>query len=285
MKKQDTAKSIMRNLTLITVGAFILASGIKAVAVPHGFITGGMSGLSLLLFYASERLSPGGWYFLINIPVFALGWWLVSRRFFFYSLYGMLVLTAVMDLVAFAVPVKDPILAVLCAGTLVGAGSGIIFHSLGSVGGTDILAVLFNQKLNFPIGRFFFVFNLGLFSFGFGFLEVDSVLYSLAISYIASQVTDYFLSIFNQRKMVMVVSERSEAIAEAILHQLNRGATLLDGMGAYTRQPKRILMTVVNNYQIKRLEETVFAVDPDAFFIAENTFSVIGKGFSHRKTY
>ena len=285
MKKRITPKNIVWNLTLISVGAFILAVGIKAVAVPHGFITGGMSGLSLLLYYITGRLSPGGWYFLVNVPVFILAWWLVSRRFFFYSLYGMMVLTAVIDLVSFAVPVKDPLLAVLAAGAMVGAGSGIIFHSLGSVGGTDILAVLFNQKLNFPIGRFFFVFNLVLFSFGFSFLEVDAVLYSLAISFIASQVTDYFLSIFNQRKMILIISERSEAIAQAILHQFHRGATFIEGVGAYTQRPKRILMTVVNNYQLKRLEEAVFGVDPDAFFIAENTFNVIGKGFSHRKTY
>ncbi len=135
------------------------------------------------------------------------------------------------------------------------------------------------------MGRFFFMFNLTLFSFGLGFMKFDLVLYSLAMSFVTSQVMDYFLSMFNQRKMVLVISEESDRIAEAILHKLRRGATFLEGIGAYTGKRKKILLTVINNYQLKRMEEAVFTIDPDAFFITENTFNVLGKGFSRRKVY
>ena len=98
-------------------------------------------------------------------------------------------------------------------------------------------------------------------------------------------VLDYFLGIFNQRKMVMVISEKPDLIAAGVNKKLNRGATLLDGKGAFTGKKKQVIMTVVNNYQLKRLEEIVFTVDPDAFMITENTFNVLGKGFSKRKIY
>jgi uncharacterized membrane-anchored protein YitT (DUF2179 family) len=285
MKSYDTRYGLPWNMLLITIGASILGLGIKAVAIPHGFITGGTSGLGLLVYYATGLWTPGTWYLLLNIPIFIIGWCLVSRRFFYYSLYGMLVLAGVLDLISLRIPIHEPILAVLAAGCLVGAGSGIIFHSLGSVGGMDILAVLLNQRFNIPIGRLFFMFNMTLFTFSLGFLKVDQVLFSLAISFIVGQVTDYFLSIFNQRKLVLVISDRTEEMAGTILHTLKRGATFLEGTGAYTGKRKKILMTVINNHQLKRMEEAVFTIDPDAMVITENTFNVLGKGFSHRKIY
>jgi uncharacterized membrane-anchored protein YitT (DUF2179 family) len=277
--------SILWNLFLITTGTFLLGVGLKAIAIPHGFITGGMSGLGLLIYYSTHTLTPGAWYLIVNIPVFILGWLFVSRRFFFYSLYGAAALTAAIDLISFTIPVKDPVLALLAGGVLVGAGAGIVLRSLGSNGGTDIIGVILNQKFNIPIGRFSFVFNLVLFSAGFSIMEIDSMLYSLAMSFLTAQVVDYFLSMFSQRKMVLVISEKSGDIAPLVLEKLKRGATFLDGQGAYSGRPRKILMTVVHNLQLKRMEEIVFSIDPEAFMITENTFNVLGKGFSNRKVY
>jgi uncharacterized membrane-anchored protein YitT (DUF2179 family) len=283
--KRHYSQSIPYNLMLLTFGSVIFGIGVKAIALPHGFISGGLSGLSLLIYYWTGRLSPGSIYFLINIPIFVLGWRYVSRRFFFYSLYGMTILTLAIDLLTFQIPVQEPILAVLAGGALMGAGAGLTFHSMGSAGGNDVIAVILNQRFNVRIGTFFFAFNIALFAFSLGRLPIDLVLYSLALSYITSQVLDYFLNFSNQRKMALIISDSSSQIAMAILAKLGRGATLLDGRGAYTNQKKNVLLTVVNNFQLKRLEELVFNIDPQAFVIMENTFNVLGRGFSDRKTY
>jgi len=284
-KKRAVVFSVAWNLILLTAGAVVLAIGIKAIAIPHGFITGGFSGLSLLIYYVFKGLSPGIWYFVLNIPLFIAGWIFLSRRFFFYSLFGMVVLTLAIDLIPFTIPIHDKLLAALAAGALIGAGAGTYLHSFGSAGGSDIIAVILNQKFNVRIGRFYFYFNLILFGFSFGFLDIDLILFSLILSFVVSQVTDYFLSMFNQRKMVIIISDRSDLIAKTIFEKLNRGSTFLYGRGAYTGRRKKVIMTVVNNYQLKRVEEAVFNVDSDAFFITENTFNVIGKGFSRRKQY
>ena len=277
--------SVSYNLLLITAGSIIFGIGVKAVALPHGLITGGISGVALLLYYWTGLLTPGLWYFVLNVPIFFMGWWFVSRRFFFYSLYGMLMLTMAMDLVDFKIPVTEPMLAVLAGGTLIGTGAGIVLNSLGSGGGNDIIAIILNQKFNFRIGTFFFLFNISLFTFSLGRLPLDQVLFSLAMSFITSQMVDYFLGIFNQRKMVLIISEKSEAIAAEVLNRIHRGATFLEGRGAYSGRKKDVLLTVVNNYQLKRVEELVYNIDPEAFVIMENTFNVLGKGFSHRKVY
>jgi uncharacterized membrane-anchored protein YitT (DUF2179 family) len=146
--------SVSWNLLLITVGALVFAIGVKAIVVDKGFVTGGITGVALLAYYLSDALSPGIWYFIINIPLFAVGGALVSRRFFLYSIYGMIVSSLFMSLIRFTIPVHDPFLAVLAGGVVVGTGAGICFHSLGSLGGNDIVAIVLHQKFNLRMGTF-----------------------------------------------------------------------------------------------------------------------------------
>jgi uncharacterized membrane-anchored protein YitT (DUF2179 family) len=273
------------NLLLISVGSVIFGIGVKGIALPHGFISGGISGLSLLLYYWTGLLSPGVFYFLLNVPIFVLGWRFVSRRFFGYSLYGMVALTLAIELIEIHIAVQDPMLAALAGGCLIGAGAGLILHSLGSSGGNDVIAVILNQRFNVRMGTFFFSFNIGLLALSLGHLPVDLVLFSLAMSFVTSQVVDYLLNFGNKRKMALIVSDQSSRIAPEILSRLGRGATLLEGRGAYTGRKKEVLLTVINNFQLKRLEELVFRIDDQAFVIMEDTLNVIGKGFSKRKTY
>ena len=277
--------SISWNLFLITVGAIVFSIGLNGIAIPHRFITGGTTGVSLLLYYFTGTLSPGIWYFVINIPIFLIGWLFVSRRFFFYSIYGTLVFSAAIDRISLQIPIHDPFLALLAAGIILGAGAGITLHSLGSAGGNDIIAIILNQKLNIRMGTFYMAFNLVLFTFSFGVINTDTVLYSMALAFVISQVLDYVLTISNQRKMVLIISDKSSEIAQDIMKKLQRGVTFLNGSGGYSGQPKKIVLAVVNNYQLKRLEETVFTWDASAFMITENTFNVLGKGFSRRKIY
>ena len=283
--KRDYTYSVPWNLGLLTLGACIVGFAISAIAVPHGLITGGVSGLGMLLYYTVGGPSPGVWYLILNVPIFILGWLTVSRRFFLYSLFGMAAVTAAIEAVTYVAPIRDPMLAALAGGTLFGAGVGIALRSLGSSGGMDIVAVYLNNRWNLRIGQISFAFNLILLGFAMTFLDVDRTLFSLAMLFVSALVADYFLSLFNQRKMVLIISDKHEAIAEAVLKVIHRGATYLDGTGAYTGEPKKVLLTVVNNIQLKRLEETVYTIDPGAFTIIGNTFNVLGRRFSRRKVY
>ncbi len=282
---QQMTYSVPWNLFLITVGASILSLGLKGVIIPHGMITGGFSGLGILFFYFSDTMSPGLWYLVLNLPVFILGWKFISKRFLLYSFYGMIIITAFMDLLSWNAGIQDPWLAALAGGSLVGMGAGMIFRSLGSGGGNDIISIILNQKLGIRIGTYNFLFNLFLFGFSFGTLETDLILYSVASSYISSQVIDYAMTLFNQRKMMFIISSKPRAIADEIMNRQNKGVTFLKGEGGYTGKEKNVILTVVNPFQIKRIEEIVFQEDPDAFLITENTFNVLGKGFSKRRVY
>ncbi|MBF0233201.1 MAG: YitT family protein [Desulfamplus sp.] len=284
-ERKQLISSVFWNMALLFAGSVIFSIGLNGIIIPRGFITGGISGVCLLIYYVTGILSPGIWYFIINIPLFILGWVFISRRFFFYSLYGMIVLSFCMDMVSFQINIKDSFLAILAGGTILGVGGGVTLHSLGSLGGLDIIGILLNQKFGVRIGTFFFAFNMILFVSSFGTLETDLVLYSIALSFVTSQVLESVLTMFNQRKMILIISKQSEYIAKVITEDLQRGATFLNGIGVYSGEAKKIILTVVHNYQLKRLEEAVLAIDPEAFMITENTFNVLGRGFSKPKIY
>jgi uncharacterized membrane-anchored protein YitT (DUF2179 family) len=273
------------NLLLLTTGALLVAFAIKSVAVPHGLLTGGVSGLGLLFYYRLPQLEPGAWYFLLNVPIMLLGLKLVSRRFVLYSLYGMAATSLFIDRIAYTLPVGDPWLAVLACGVTLGAGIGVALRSLGSTGGADILAVIMRERYNMPIGRFEFLFNLGIFAAGLAFLKLEAVLYSVAMNFLVGWVADACLSMFSERRMALIISERPEAILQAVLHSLGRGATVLEARGGWSGEPRQVVLTMLNNIEQKRLEELIYGIDPGAFTIMGSGFNVLGQGFSERKVY
>jgi uncharacterized membrane-anchored protein YitT (DUF2179 family) len=280
-----SALAIAWNLFLLTFGAAVFSVGVNCIVLGKGLIAGGISGLALLAYYLTGVLGPGIIYFLLTLPLMVLGWVTLSRRFILYTLYGMGVLSLFMYLFPMKVLIPDPLLAAVFGGAVMGAGSGIMLRSVGSAGGTDILAIWLNQKYNLRIGQFNFLFNLAVFSTGLAFYDVTLALYSIILAFTNSLLMDYFLALFNQRKMVFIISNKPDAIAKDIITRLHRGATFLHGTGAYTGRERRVILTITNTMQIKRLEELVFSHDPNAFFVVENTFNVLGEGFSRRKVY
>ncbi len=282
---KDFTYSPLWNIFLLSVGSALFSIGMKGIALEHNFISGGVFGLSLLLHYTFPFLSPGILYFLLNIPLFAISWIFVGRRFFFYSLYSMVFTSVFYEMVNVYIDIHHQLYAAVACGVITGAGGGIILRSLGSGGGLDIIAVLLNQRFNIGVGKFYFFFNALLFSVSALELSNDLLIASLIMVFISSVVVEYVLSMFSQRKIVFVISDASHEIARLLMENLRLGATFIQGRGAFTGSEKDILMTVINNIQLKRLEELVFTKDPKALFIVENTFNVLGSSFSKRKMY
>lgn len=285
MLQKDFTYSILWNCFLIVFGTLICVIGLKGIADPHGFVPGGLFGLAFYIYYLSDWMNPGVIFALLNIPMFIIGKLFISGRFLAYSFLAMAVASVSYNLIQVDLGIVNQLYAAVICGVFVGIGSGVVLRSLGSCGGIDIIAVILYQKFNIGMGKFFMVFNLVLFSFSFLTMNTDLVIASIISVFVTSICMDYALSMFNQRKMVLVVTDKGECISQEILDKLKIGATFINGQGAYTGQDKKILMTIINNIQLKRLEEIVFTKDEKALFIVENTFNVIGSTFSKRKIY
>lgn len=285
IKMRSVTFGIPWNVMMLTFGSFLIAFSVKAVAVPHGLLTGGMSGIALLCYYAFGGLSTGQWYLLLNLPVFVMGWVFVSRRFFFYSLYGMVAVSVFIDVIDYAMPIQDIWLAVMTGGGIMGAGVGVALRSLGSTGGSDILAVICKEKFNMSMGSFEFWFNFLGFVAGFAFLDMQIVLYSIAMTFVIAVAIEYIMGMGSERKMVIVISGKPSEIRQAILDKLDRGVTMLKGTGGWSGDDKEVVLTMISSMQLKRIEELVYTIDPNAFFIMGSGFHVLGQGFSSRKVY
>lgn len=283
---QNITNSIPWNLGLIAVGGLLFAIGAKCIAQQHGFIAGGLFGTGMIIYYFTGVASSAIWYFLLNIPMIILGWKYLSRRFVWYTLYGFTCTSLIAEVIDFSINISDPLLAAVATGIFCGAGSGLVIRSQGSDGGVTIIGIILHQSYNMRIGQVSFIYNFALFIIGgITVLDLDQVMYSIIIVYLTAVLMDNIGSLFNQRKMALIISGKYREIAGDIFAKLHRGATFIHGRGAFTDSEKVILLTVVHNFQIKALEEIVFKHDDKAFVIIENTFNVLGTGFSSRKRY
>ena len=284
-KLQDIKFSVPWNLFLLTIGSIIFVTGINGITAQHTFIPGGLLGLSLFLSYNTDLLSPGLWYLFLNIPLCILGWAMLSKRFLLYTAYSVAIVTLSAEFIQVDFGIQDQLYAAITAGAISGAGSGIILRSLGSAGGVDIIAIVLNKYFNLGVGKTFMMFNIILFGMVATQYTADVLIASIILTFVTSSSLDYLLSLFNQRKVVYIISDKNNEIAEKILKTLKIGATFIKGRGAYSGRDKEILMAITNNIQLKRLEEVAFTCDSDALFIVENSYDVIGSSFKKRKIY
>ncbi len=152
-------KNIGWNLALLVLGSLLCGVSINGILIPHRFVSGGVTGLALVIHYLLPPVPVAVIYVLANVPLFIAGWFFISRRFFLYSVVGMLLFAGAVAWVDIDVPIRDKLLAALLAGLIQGAGSGIILKSMGSAGGTDILSVILLQRFSIRLGTTVLAFN------------------------------------------------------------------------------------------------------------------------------
>jgi len=264
----------------IVLGALMWSISINGVLVHHQFISGGISGLALLIHYLIPKLSIGLMVFLINIPLFIMGWTMISGKFFFFSLLGMFSFSLFLTFTtSFHITVANPLLAAVFAGVISGCGSGLIFRSGGSGGGTGIIAMILNRRLSVRVGIVSSLFNSIPLVLGAFLINLDAALYSIIYVFVSGSVMDRILASFNERRSVFIISAHSFEISQQILNKLHRGATLLTGRGAYTQSPLEIIYSVISLFELAKMKDMVTAIDPKAFLIINETQEVIGKGF------
>ncbi len=265
------------NLFLLTVGAGFVTFAVQNVAAPHGFLTGGIMGVSLLCTYIfGNFMSATTWNLLFNIPLMVFSWFNVSRAFVIYTTYGTFAMSAwsvVLD--GITIPIQDPLYACILSGVLYGIGCGVMLKTKGSSGGLDFIAAYVNQKWGVQFGSFSFMFNSVIFIDSAFSISPDLIIVSFIQIFIVGQVTNYVVGMFNQRKMVVIITNKGQELCREIAKYGGR-TTLLPAYGGYSHEAKEIVITITAKTMIKFLEELVFRHDPHAMFTVEDTFYAVG---------
>ena len=271
-----SARQVGWNLGLIALGSALCAVGINGILLPQQFYGAGFTGVSLVIHYLFPSLPVAVLFFILNIPVFAFGWMYVGRRFFLYSIAGMLIFSGALAWVHVPLPVHDKMLSALLAGIITGAGSGIILRSLGSAGGLDILSVILLKRFSIRLGSTILAFNSVLLGTGTILFSLDNAFYTLIYIFVCSYVVNLVVTGLSQRKAVFIISAQWEGISHEIMEKIHRGVTIIGGRGAYTNREEQILYSVIAFRQLPQLKQLIRGVDPDAFVVVTDTLEVMG---------
>ena len=269
-------KQVLRNLCLICLGSVLVAVAINGILVPHQFVSGGFIGVALVIHYLFPSFPLALLYLLLNVPVFVLGWTFVGRRFFLYSILGMVIFSAAIAWIHVPLPVHDKILSALLAGIITGIGVGIILRSSGSSGGTDILSVILVNRFSIRIGTIILAFNVIVLTAASLFFSLDAALYTLIYIYVYSQIINIVLTGLSQRKALFIISPKWQEISQEVIDKVGRGVTFIRGQGGYSGQDEQILYTVITLRELHRIKAIIRQMDPNAFVVVLNTLEVMG---------
>jgi uncharacterized membrane-anchored protein YitT (DUF2179 family) len=273
-----------KNIIFILLGSAIFSFGIVHFNMQNNLSEGGFTGITLLLFFLFNW-DPSYINLILNIPLFFIGWKLLGRKVFLYTILGTVSVSIflwIFQRYQINMPLEsDMTLAALFAGTSIGVGLGIIFRYGGTTGGVDIIARLVNKYFGWSMGRTMFLFDACVILLSLVFyLTYKEAMYTLVAVFLASRVIDFMQEGAYSARGAMVISEKSGQIADKVLEDMDRGVTVLRGYGSYTKQEREVLYCVVAKNEIMRLKDVITSVDPHAFVSVSIVHDVIGEGFT-----
>ena len=275
MKNPDF-RANLKSLLLLLIGSGICALAVNGILVPKQFLSGGLTGVTLLINRLVPAMPVSGLYFAFNIPLFIFGYRLLGGRFFMLSVAGTAFYTFAIGVIDYRIAVNDMMLSAILAGLINGVGAGMILRSRGSAGGTDILSVLLASRFGIKLGTTLLTFNIFVLICVVVFFSIDEALFTLIYMFVSSRMIDLVIYGLSQRKAVTIVSERWQQINGAILEEMQRGTTLIAASGGFSQQPINMIYTVVSRREVHQLKELVLREDPQAFVVVNETSEVIG---------
>ncbi|GAA0076980.1 YitT family protein [Clostridium sp. CTA-5] len=268
----------------MVLGALLASIGLEIFLIPNNIIDGGMTGISIMASYLTKA-ELGIFIFLFNLPFVIIGYKQIGKTFALSTIFSVICLSVCVTLFH-SVPsiTQDTLLATIFGGIIMGVGIGLIIRNGGSLDGTEIIAIILDKKSAFSIGEivmFFNLFILGSSAFIFGW---DRAMYSLIAYFIAFKTIDITVQGLDESKAVIVVSEKSKDISEAIMARLGRGVTFFDGKGAYSGNKTNVIYVVLSRLEIAKLKNIVHGFDEDALITitsVEGTGKRYGKKAIH----
>ena len=282
-----TSKLKMRNIIFILIGSAIFSFGIVNINIENHLAEGGFTGITLLLYFLF-KFDPSYSNLILNIPIFFIGWRLLGRTTFLYTLIGTFSVSLFLwifqryEVLNLHLNLQnDMTLAALFAGAFIGIGLGIIFKYGGTTGGVDIIARLAHKYVGWSMGKTMFMFDAVVIVVSIlTYLSYREGMYTLVAVFIGAKVIDFMQEGTYAAKGATIISEKNDEIAAKILSEMERGATFLKAVGSYTKVERNVLYCVVAKNEIVKLKNIITSVDPHAFVAVSDVHDVVGEGFT-----
>ena len=279
-----SARKVITEYSLITLGTLLLAAGVYFFKFPNNFTTGGVSGISLLLGGIIPVITPSTMVLILNVLLLILGFIFVGNSFGIRTVYSSLLFSGAMVLLEKFVPMSAPLtdqpfLELLYAMLLSALGSSLVFNMGASTGGTDITAMILRKYTDLDIGKALLVTDGVITAAAFFVFDIKTGMFSLMGLIIKTTAVDVFIENLTLCKYFTIVTTQSEAIAGFIMNELHHGVTIADAQGGFTHEDKKLIMVACKRSEALVLKRRVKKLDPHAFMFITNTSEIIGKGF------
>lgn len=277
-----------RSYTIIGFGLLLYALSWTAFLIPHKITGGGVSGIGALIYYATG-FPMGYTYFLVNIGLILIAIKMLGANFGVKTVFGVVIGSILLSVLQATIKqpvVDDKFMSTIIGGALSGVGLGIVFTQGGSTGGTDIIAMIINKYRNISPGRV--ILMCDVFIIGSSFLvlldldpakRIETIVYGYVAMAITAYSLDAVLSGSKQSVQVFVFSKNYQVIADRITAELNRGVTVIDGQGWFTKENQKVLITLVRKHEANDVYRVIKEVDPEAFISVASVMGVYGRGF------
>ena len=278
----------LKDYVMIVVGLVIYSFGFCAFILPQNVVIGGYTGLASL-FYYTLGIPVGPVIFALNIISLLVAYKIVGKRFVMRSIFGAFGLSAIVSIMQPLFPTAivapdNPMMNVMIGGILCGLGLGLSFVHNGSTGGTDIIAAMVNKRTNVSIGRMLlYADGLIIFSSMLIFHSIDNVVYGFLELLFATFMTDQVINTNRQAMQFLIISDKWEEIANAVVNDAHRGCTVFSGMGWFTKEDVKMLMVMCRKIEGVTVMRVVKSIDPYAFITQSNVNGVYGVGFDAMK--
>lgn len=273
----------VRRLFLVVLGSFLMAISVNGFLIPHQLLSSGVTGIGILLNYLMN-IPVSLAIIILNIPIFIVGYRLVNKRFIIISFIGMISLSIFLSLTEnLPMFVDDVLLSTIFGGVLSGVGAGIVFTNRGSTGGMDIVAVILRKYFSMNIGNTLLIINVLIVLASSLFFGIKLALYTMISIYVNTVMVDKVQEGLDRKKAIFVISGNHDKVANAIINQMHRGVTLLEGKGGFTQKPRRVIFCMVSPFQLARIREIVLDIDQNAFITVLDAAEVVGKGFKNKE--
>lgn len=291
-KEKLFTKEWFKVWSLITIGAFILASGFVFFIDPHRIAPGGVYGIGIIVHYltkgvfswAPEGFPIGTVGLILNIPLTIIGIKLLGPRFGVKTVIGFVLTSVFIDaqhyLFGYEPLVDDVLLSSIFGGVLVGFGLGLIFKSKATSGGSDIIAMIIAKYTRLPLGQLMIYVDSAIVLIALAaFQDWKIPLYSWIVIYITGKVIDMTIQGVSYDKTLFIISDKYDEIREKLIVDLDRGGTLINGIGMYKGQEKKIIFTNVSRREVHMLRDFIEQIDPKAFITVIDANEILGNGF------
>ncbi|MDF2836261.1 MAG: hypothetical protein K0Q63_1901 [Paenibacillus sp.] len=271
---QPFRRRYLHNVPIMTLGAFLVAIGFNMFLIPHQILSGGLSGISMMIGYLTGA-NIAWLYLALNIPVLIWGWFTLGRRFVIWSTYSVLAATLFLKVLPVMHTADDILLGAVFGGVIVGFGSGLALRYGGSSGGFDVVASIVTKRRDFPIGMIIFLLNASVIAILIFFTRNwDLALYSLIAIFSAGKVVD-LVHVRHIKVTAFIITTKTEELRKKLLVH-PRGITIIKTQGAFSAAERDMLMTVRTKYEVAELCKTITSIDPHAFINIVETVGVVG---------